>query len=264
MTASVDRPSVRLIGLDAASQRSKFGYALGHFDPESGRVTVDRAGLLDDGNDVLRNQIVPFICGGERALIAIDAPLGWPDGLKQLLQGHEAGMPPPAGLAKDASFRRHTENQVRKVKIPLEVAADRIARAAFEALCVLNELRSESKQPLPLAWSPDFTGAASIEVYPGATLAVRKLARPKYKQTDQTSGREQIAMSLVHEGLVGTLPTEPLRRALQDADILDAILCMVAARDFLMGECEPPDMAHIDQARREGWIWVLRGDHERT
>lgn len=263
MTDSVDRPSVRLIGLDAASQRSKFGYALGHFDPVSGRVKVDRAGLLDDDEDLLRNQIVPFVCGGGRALIAIDAPLGWPDGLRQLLQGHEAGMPPPAALAKDASFRRHSENQVRQVKIPLEVAADRIARAAFEALCVLKELRSESKQPLPLAWSPDFAGAASIEVYPGATLAVRKLARAQYKRPDQTSGREQIAMSLVHGGLVEPLPTEPLRRALKNADVLDAILCLVAARDFLMGECKPPDEAHLDQTRREGWIWVRRNDLER-
>lgn len=122
MTASVERPSVRLIGLDAASQRSKFGYALGHFDLESGRVSVDGAGLLDDTENPLYAQIVPFICAGGRALIAIDAPLGWPDGLKQLLQGHEAGMQTPVGLAKDASFRRHAEDQVRKIKIPLEVA----------------------------------------------------------------------------------------------------------------------------------------------
>lgn len=262
MTALVDRTSVHLVGLDAASQRSKFGYALGHLEPKSGRVTVDRAGLLDDTKDLLIDQIVPFICAGERALIAIDAPLGWPDGLKQLLLGHEAGMLPPEGLAKDASFRRHTENQVRKVKIPLEVAADRIARAAFEALCVLQELRSASKLPLPLAWSPDFTGAASIEVYPGATLAVRKLAKAQYKRPDQTSGREQIAMSLAHGGLVEPLPAEPNRRALQNADVLDAILCMAAARDFLMGECEPPDEHHFDQARREGWIWMRRKARE--
>ncbi len=264
MTALADRLPVRLVGLDAASQRSKFGYALGHFDSDSGRVTVDRAGLLDDTDDPICNQIVPFICGGERALIAVDAPLGWPDGLKKLLLGHEAGMLPPEGLAKDASFRRHTENQVRKVKIPLEVAADRIARAAFEALCVLKELRTVSKLPLPLAWSPEFTGAASIEVYPGATLAVRMLARAKYKLTEDVSGREQIAKSLVDGGLVEALPAEPLRRALQNADVLDAILCMVAARDFLMGECEPPSSEHIDQARREGWIWVRRNDLERT
>lgn len=263
MTASVDRPSVRLVGLDAASQRSKFGYALGQLDPGRGRVTVEKAGLLDDDDDLIRNQIVPFICGGERALIAIDAPLGWPDGLKQLLQGHEAGMPPPEGLAKDASFRRHTEIQVRLVKIPLEVAADRIARAAFEALCVLNELRTLSRLSLPLVWCPEFKGTASIEVYPGATLAVRKLATASYKSRDEKSGREQIADSIVHEGLVEILPGEANRRALQNPDVLDAILCMVAARDFLMGECQPPDDAHLDQARREGWIWVRRKDLER-
>ena len=263
MTGSVDRRSVRLVGLDAASQRSKFGYALGQLDAESGRVTVEQAGLLEDAGDLICDQIVQFISGGERALIAIDAPLGWPDGLKQLLHGHDAGMAPPEKLEKHDTFRRHTEKVVRDVKVPLEVAADRIARATFEALCVLNELRTLSQLKLPLAWCPEFKGAASIEVYPGATLAARKLAKAPYKARDEASGRQQITDSIVREGLVATLPGEANRRALQNADVLDAILCMVAARDFLMGECQPPDDAYLDQARREGWIWVRRKDLER-
>lgn len=255
-THAVRSGSVRLVGLDAASQRSKFGYALGHLSPDGATVVVEQAGLLDDGTDLIQKTIAPFIGDGESTLIAIDAPLGWPDGLRQLLRDHTAGLPPPDGLTKDQCFRRLTELAVRKVKIPLEVAADRIARAALEALVVLNELRAAAKLTLPLAWSPTFQGAATIEVYPGATLAVRKLATASYKKSDESSARVQIVQNLVREGLVETLSQEVHRRALLDADVLDAILCMVAARDFLHGECNPPNPGHAEQARREGWIWV--------
>ena len=46
------------------------------------------------------------------------------------------------------------------------------------------------------------------------------------------------------------------RVMLQNADVLDAALCVVAALDFLSGEGMPPDEPKV--ARREGWIWVRR------
>lgn len=58
-------------------------------------------------------------------------------------------------------------------------------------------------------------------------------------------------------------PADPHERVeLANADVLDAILCMVAARDFLAGECAPPDETHFDQIKREGWIWVRRNAEE--
>lgn len=255
--------SVRLVGLDAASPRSKFGYALGRFDPDTLSLVVEHAGLLGDTDDPLRNRVAPFIRGGEQVLVAIDAPLGWPDGLRQLLGNHAAAVPPPTSLSKDDCFRRYTDVVVRQVKIPLEVVADRIARAAFEALRVLQELRIAADQPLPLAWSPDFVGAAAIEVYPGATLAVRKLSKTPYKRPNETSGRAQIADALAHAGLLDKLTPQVSERATATDDVLDAILCMVAARDFMMGECVPPGEAHLDQVQREGWIWLRRSGLER-
>lgn len=250
------RRSVRLVGLDAASQRSKFGYALGRFDPDTTRVVVEHAGLLGDADDPLLNHIAPFIRGGECVLLAIDAPLGWPDGLRQFLGDHIAAMPPPVSLRKDDCFRRHTDVVVRRVKLPLEVAADRIARAAFEALRVLHELRVATELRLQLVWSPTFEGAASIEVYPGATLAALGLSNAQYKKPDQETSRTRMAGALVHAQLLETLPTEAKKRSMASADVLDAVLCLVAARDFLMGECVSPDEAHADQVRREGWIWA--------
>ncbi len=253
---------VRLVGLDAASQHSKFGYALGHLDPDTSTVVVEHAGLLGDADDPLRNRVAPFLRGGGRVLVAIDAPLGWPDGMHRFLAEHAAAGPPPVDLAKDDCFRRRTDIAVRAVKVPLEVAADRIARAAFEALCVLRELRVLSQQALALAWTPGFEGAASIEVYPGATLAARKLSKAPYKLIGQASGRAQIIEVLVRARLIAELPVAASTRALANADVLDAILCMVAARDFLAGECAAPDETHFDQIKREGWIWVRRNAAE--
>lgn len=248
--------SVRLVGLDAASQRSKFGYALGHLSADGPCVRVEAAGLLDDGANVIEATIAPFIAGGERVLIAIDAPLGWPDGLRQLLLGHAAGLPPPVGLSKDRCFPRLTDLAVRKIKIPLEVGADRIARAAMEALVVLQELRAATKLPLPLAWSPAFQGAATIEVYPGATLVVRRLASSSYKKPDESAVRAEILERLVSAGLLASLPDAVQRRTAREADALDAILCLVAARDFVRGECSAPAPSDRAQAAREGWIWL--------
>ena len=45
-----------------------------------------------------------------------------------------------------------------------------------------------------------------------------------------------------------------------DADVLDAVVCMVAARDFIEGSAEPPENAGI--AAREGWIWVHQPKRE--
>jgi|CXWL01.1.fsa_nt_gi hypothetical protein len=62
---------MRLIGLDAASDRRKFGYAIGVFDGRC--VQVERAGLLSDADHPLLSLIVPALLAGP-ALIAIDAP----------------------------------------------------------------------------------------------------------------------------------------------------------------------------------------------
>ena len=39
-----------------------------------------------------------------------------------------------------------------------------------------------------------------------------------------------------------------------NADALDAVVCLLAAMDFLGGYALPPD--DRDRAEREGWIWV--------
>ena len=79
----------------------------------------------------------------------------------------------------DHLFSRHTDRVVRARtgKRPLEVGADRIARAALRAVKVLGELRAETSLSLPLALTPGMPEEPSaIEVYPAATLLARGLA----------------------------------------------------------------------------------------
>lgn len=248
-----------LIGLDAASQRTKFGYALGVYDSANGALDVSAAGLLGDADDPLTAHITPFIRNAEQPLLAVDAPLGWPDGLRNLIGKHRAGVAPAADASKDASFRRHTDVEIRRIKVPLEVGADKIARASFEALRVLGELRELTGLALPLAWTPNYSGAAAIEVYPGATLVARQLACGPYKKKDQRPTRERMIRSMVTQSLLSPLPDSVALAAANDDDVLDAIVCLVAARDFLLGLCDAPEPRQLDRVKRESWIWVYGG-----
>jgi predicted nuclease with RNAse H fold len=239
---------VLLIGLDAASRWTNFGYAIGRY--ESGVVAVEEAGLLESREeaDALANRVAPRLREADRGVIAIDAPLGWPRPFVHALWEHRAGE--PLDDLKERLFRRETDRVVSKVigRAPLEVAADRIARAAHSALLVLGRLRALTGKPLPLAWTPDLAGIDVIEVYPAAMLKARGLPYSKYKDKEEPTLREEIAMRLAIEiaGLDNYVAAQ--------ADVFDACLCLVAAKDFIEGRCPPPD--DLDLARHEGWIWV--------
>jgi hypothetical protein len=48
---------------------------------------------------------------------------------------------------------------------------------------------------------------------------------------------------------------------MENDDLLDAMVCVLAGADFARGEALPPE--DLEQARREGWIW-FRGRGQRT
>jgi predicted nuclease with RNAse H fold len=244
---------ILLIGLDAASKHHKFGYAIGILSNKI--VHIESAGCLVKGRPGI-NDVLPIIAQrlaalprGSRALIALDAPLGWPKSLAPALNTHLAGEPLTSG--KDELFKRETDRNLKKRgHSPLEVGANRIARAAVEALTVIDLLRTESKVDIPLAWTPSFQGQAAIEVYPAATLKAHGVPHTKYKKPNQLEARRTIAARLAVE-----LP-ELIDYAEGKVDAFDAVLCMLGARDFMLGACEPPEDAIT--AAREGWIWVRR------
>jgi len=240
-----------LIGLDAASSLSKFGYSIGRYD--GAVVRIESAGLIESNGqaNVINTQIAPILRTEDQALIAIDAPLGWPKTLATELKEHRAGE--AFTVEKDALFQRQTDRLLHKRlgKKPLEIGADRIARAAHRALEVLSWLRKESMKPIPLAWTARFSGVVAIEVYPAGTLVSRSLSHSGYKKEEQRGVRDAIA-----DALAGEIPD--LKRYVDgNTDVFDACLCLVAAKDFVNGLAVPP--SDFDSARAEGWIWVRSG-----
>lgn len=240
-----------VIGLDAASDFRKFGYAIGKYRA-NGPVEILEAGLLAVRGrpDVLQSLLAPAIQKEPRVLLAIDAPLGWPQALGASVAHHVAGA--SLNASKDKIFRRQTENVVKRVtgKTALEVGADKIARATHSALSVLNELRIHTGQPIPLAWSIRFRGAAAIEVYPGATLQGRGIRELGYKKSGSSGARLRIA------GRLGRQIAGLRDRVNDPVDVFDACLCLLAAKDFMDGVALSPTPDQLQTAKKEGWIWV--------
>ena len=243
----------RIIGVDVATKDEKKGLVLATRKRNGLRLdrTWDRQ---DSFLDVLAQWIVE---AREATLIAVDAPLGWPAPLGQALKSHDAGQ--AIGTSADDMFRRRTDVFVKRAigQNPLEVGADRIARTAHAALACLGELGKELGTQLPLAWTPAVDkGPAVIEVYPAATLKAYSIRNTGYKKADQAAERREIVEGLRRQWL--EIPDRLAKVLYEDADTLDAAVCVLAAEDFVAGRAEPPE--DEDLARREGWIWVPRRD----
>jgi hypothetical protein len=150
-------------------------------------------------------------------------------------------------------FRRATDRFVaRQFGItPLDVGADRIARTAHAALKLLASVRRRTGLPVPLAWqTPPVAMEAAIEVYPAATLSAHGLPSRRYKKAEDVAARRQII-----EGLALEMPFERTFPVIEtEPDALDAVVCLLAAKDFLDGKAiGPTDLA---LAEHEGWIWI--------
>ena len=227
-----------LIGVDCATQARKVGLALGRMEGEIIVVLDAQVGTKDRAPADI---VVEWLSREQPALLALDAPLGWPVALGGILKAHHAGE--PIGPSPDSLFHRRTDDDIRRRfgKRPLEVGAALIARTAYAALAFLGDVRRRTGLEIPLAWqASDLTGTSVIEVYPAATLAAR--------------GAKNSPDCLTHFEPVLQLPVLPILSTSDHAR--DAVLCLIAAADFLGGRCPEPD--DIDSARREGWIWASR------
>lgn len=240
-----------IIGIDCATDPKRTGLARAAWDGH--RARVDRIAL--GGPDSLSEQLAAWIPAHGPALLALDAPLGWPAALGAELSRHQAGG--PLTSSADLLFRRETDRMIRQIfgRTPLDVGADRIARTARAALHLLEQLRRHTGRSVSLAWDPaDCPGITAIEVYPAATLAARGLPSSRYKRGDQRSAREAILAGL---GRQLELP-EDLRLPRENADALDALVCVQAGADFLAGLARAPQ--DLALAQKEGWIWARPAD----
>ena len=226
-----------LLGIDCATQPAKTGLALGVL--QDGGVCIQECAVGTRSRPPAAIA-ADWLRGHDEVLVALDAPLGWPQPLGASLQEHRAGeaLKPSA----DEFFSRATDVAIwrRLGKQPLEVGANLIARTAVAALRLLAQLREATGRSIPLAWDvrePEPWRA--IEVYPAATRIAH--------------GAPDGGGSL--EGLGGLLDCSALPPAvLAHKDAVDACVCALAAGDFLLGRAVPPDDRQT--ALIEGWIWA--------
>jgi predicted RNase H-like nuclease len=237
--------SVTIIGIDYATDPNKVGLALGSWHNHKADILA-----IAKGSRVkpITETIASWIRPDQPTLISLDAPLGWPVRLGYTLASHMAGE--LITTAPNKLFRRATDCTVRKKlgRQPLDVGADRIARTAHSALQIIEGLGQRIGQSIPLAWDKAIEGISVIEVYPAATLLAHEIRASGYKGSDQEARRE-IVKSL--RSLL-TLPSD-ISLMVSNADVLDAVVCVLAAVDFLSGRVVEPEDREL--AMKEGWIW---------
>jgi predicted RNase H-like nuclease len=237
-----------IIGIDCATQEERTGLARGVLDA-SGKLSVERVTLGTAGVSAAAS-ISEWIEQRDRFVLALSAPLGWPAGLGEALAVHRAGD--PLQPSADESFRRQTDRQVQKLlgRLPPDVAADRVARTARAALALLQEVRTLCPRPVPLAWRQGEESGA-IEVYPAATLIARNVSGSGYKANTQPGrrARRDLLLRLSGEAEIGASRDV----LIEDANLFDAVVCVLAGADFARGQCVEPDQ--LDVAHKEGHIW---------
>jgi predicted nuclease with RNAse H fold len=237
---------VIIVGVDCAAQWTHTGVSVATYENDC--VTIGEAWK---GRKDLPERLCNILIAADTALLALDAPLGWPAALGSHLLHHSAGC--ELSELPDQLFSRETDRFVQEQtgKKPLEVGADKIARAAAGALRLLAELRSRTGTSIPLAWTRRFSGETrAIEVYPAATMLGWNFKPPSYKKPARRKERAAIVRWLGERIDVAECAPS-LERS---DDVLDSALCVLAGADFLRGDTfHPPDPA---RARREGWIWL--------
>ncbi len=238
-----------IIGIDCATDPNKRGAAIAEYDKGNCVVRTVETGLSDAQ---IAEYVENCLNRNDRALIALDAPLGWPELLGKSLAIHRAGCA-LEGLP-NTLFRRETDRFIKERlgKQPLDVGADRIARTAYSALRLLSNISKALGDPIHLAWRADFPRVAAIEVYPAATLRAYGFPDIAYKKSSDKQARQTLIDGI--GDLADFRLAASLDLALSNADALDAIICALAGRDFLKETVYQP----VDEAlaHKEGWIWV--------
>lgn len=240
--------NVKVIGMDCATEAKKVGLAMGAHRDRSISLLETKFG--SDGYSI-SEIIKSWIQKDDKVILAIDAPLGWPEDLGNSLCHHLAGQ--ALAVEPNLMFRRETDRFIKKTlgKQSLDVGADRIARTAYAALKILGELQLSIKNKIELAWNPEKLNQVSvIEVYPAATLQCYGIQSVGYKAKEQEVQREDILNGLI-KAMDIRCDSQQMR---QSADVLDSAVCLLAAKNFLNGDVYFP--RNLEKAKKEGWIWV--------
>ncbi len=239
---------MHIIGIDCATIDTRIGLVLARNEAE--RIVILAAEIASPARPAVET-ICAWLESARPALLALDAPLGWPAEMGPSLIGHQPGAPLP--ISANRMFRRRTDRFIQETigRRPLDVGADRIARTAHAALALLERVRTKTGLAIPLSWEPqDIQKAAAIEVYPAGTLQAGGMQASGYKKAGDVEARRALLARLGREMDLGA--HRPA--LLANADALDAAVCALAGGDYLAGRALPPTK-DVD-VRKEGWIWV--------
>lgn len=262
------------LGIDLAAQPKNTGVCVVEWATGRAQVSLLARGSWNDTK--LHDEFLVRCINGQRdatdrgwgtsgapVMTAIDAPFGWPDDFVDALVLHRRGEPWPAPTAEQRSrlVRRHTDRVVgKRAKLPLAVAADRIAYPAMRCAVLLSQLVPQlGAEQL----ARDGSGRV-CEVYPDAALRCWMPDAWVGPKPDSYKGDAASAVARREGLLAGLLDgigaqfaiTEQQRAACVDSDdILDALVCALLARAVQLRRTLLPKAGEeTGRALREGWI----------
>jgi hypothetical protein len=156
------------------------------------------------------------------------------------------------------------EIQGRVGKTPLDVGADRIARAAHRTLLRIRRVADETGRDLVVPLRAEEIAAPRegfpvrlLETYPAGWFVSEGIDASGYRPKGARDVRDTLLeRAFAAVSIDSSLPREGFTKR---ADSLDALVCLFAGVDALMGRA--PDLYTLglasmrEQIRREGWIW---------
>jgi len=240
--------NVAIIGIDCATNKKNVAIGYGVYSQSK---SIIKKVVASAGKEEPVDIISKLAKKEKSVLFAFDSPLGWPREMAHVLYSHKAGE--PIDVDANSLFNRETELFIKKVigKKPLEVGADRIARTTKWTLDLLDKLRKELNYGIPLSWNHnEILPASAIEVYPAATLLSRHINIRGYKNNQNIKKRNEIL-----ERIKEYITIEADKKDITETSHkLDACICVLAASDFLRGDCIPPPKEF--SVEKEGWVWI--------
>jgi len=243
-----DAGGVRTLGIDLAAQPPGTAACLLSWSD----IGAEAAALAQDLDDAALTRL-----RGGAAVVAIDAPFSWPEGLSAALSlwSSERRWPnlTPRQLryrVTDLAVQRHTGIW------PLSASADRIGVCAWRCAGLLSAWGVRDLQ----------CSDGTVEAYPAAALRRWGLPSRGYKaRSPQAASRAAHARSEIIAALRERCPWLRLTPAQWAAcqashDQLDALICALVARTASAGAVTAPDADEEHSAEREGWIMLPTRD----
>lgn len=241
------------LGVDLASQAKKTAACRIRWDGKEAHVDCLRIGLED--SDLLEL----FGCPGKGPdKIGIDAPFGWPVDFARAIHCHSTSMRWPYVDVSRLRLRR-TDHFVRQEtgKVPLAVAADKIAMTAFRVARLLAQV-SEAGEDVDRSGD----NFRFVEVYPAAALRKWGYSEKglKGKGPEKEDKRDELVCALARKARL-TLTEEVGSGFRKSDDKFDALVAALVARVAAIPRCcEPIPEEDRPRARKEGWIALPRSD----